>query len=197
MNVGPVFVAACAMLAIGFAAAVWLTESEDSLNRDDAGARAAFQQAADVFRHPRCANCHAPATHPLQGDNGRRHVMSIRRGPDGHGRAGMTCANCHREGNADRPRLPPGAPNWHMPPTDMPMVFHARSDGALCEQLKDRAQNGDRSLAEIVKHIRDDPLVAWSFDPGPGRTPVPMSHATFQALMSQWAAKGAACPPEA
>jgi hypothetical protein len=38
------------------------------------------------------------------------------------------------------------------------------------------------------------PLVLWGWNPGEGRTPVPMPQKEFLAKVKEWAGKGAACP---
>jgi hypothetical protein len=38
--------------------------------------------------------------------------------------------------------------------------------------------------------------VLWGWNPGEGRTPIPMKLSEFQARVRDWAAKGAACPIE-
>jgi hypothetical protein len=52
------------------------------------------------------------------------------------------------------------------------------------------------SMDQIVEHFTTDKLVAWSWNPGPGRGAVPMSREEFASKVKEWAAKGAACPAE-
>jgi hypothetical protein len=54
--------------------------------------------------------------------------------------------------------------------------------------------NGARQ-PENAEHMHT-PLVLWGWTPGDGRTPVPMAQREFLAKVKEWAAKGAACPPE-
>jgi hypothetical protein len=61
-------------------------------------------------------------------------------------------------------------------------------------QLKNPAQNGNRTPKEVVEHVRTAPLVLWGWNPGSGRTPVPMPHEVFMKNMTEWLEKGAACP---
>ena len=44
-----------------------------------------FQAVAQVFVHPRCANCHAAGDGPAQTDSGRPHSMNVQRGTRAHG----------------------------------------------------------------------------------------------------------------
>lgn len=181
------FGAALAVLLIGIGPAA-------AAPRDDAGARAAFRAATPVFAHPRCANCHATGDQPRQGEERRPHDLGVVRGPTGHGGGATRCQNCHGETNAAWDGGAPGAPDWHMPPADAPMVFGGRPPGPLCRQLKDRARNGGRSLEDLLTHLRFDPLVEWAWTPGGRRTPPPGSHAGFVQTLTAWVEKGAACP---
>ena len=73
------------------------------------------------------------------------------------------------------------------------MIWEGLSDSQLCELLKDPKQNGHRSIQQIVEHM-STPLVLWGWNPGGGRSAVPMKLSEFQARVRDWAAKGAACP---
>lgn len=161
---------------------------------DDAGARAAFEAAAVVFFHPRCMNCHPSGDVPLQGDESRLHAQNVKRGPDGHGKYALKCSNCHQQTNLPGENMPPGNPNWHLPPPKTRMVFQGKTPGGLCRQLKDPAQNGRKTVDEIIHHVAEDSLVLWGWNPGEGRTLPPLSHQQFVRLMKEWAGKGASCP---
>lgn len=161
--------------------------------RDDAAAAAAFQSIVPVLHHPRCMNCHSRGDFPRQGDDRHRHTMNVRRGPDGDGVSGAKCSTCHQDHNLAGRHMPPGAPDWHLPPAAMPMIWEDLTDRQLCEVFKDRAQNGGRDVDGIVEHM-NTPLVLWGWNPGEGRTPVPVPQAEFLAKVKEWASKGAACP---
>ncbi len=161
---------------------------------EEAGARAFFLKAAPVLLSPRCLNCHPSGERPLQTDRSRPHAMNVKRGPEGRGVTAMKCANCHQPQNTAGFNLPPGAPNWHLPPPSMKMVFEGRSAAELCRQFKDPAQNGGKTVAQIVEHVTSDPLVLWGWNPGEGRTRPPLEHKAFAVAMKAWADKGAACP---
>ncbi len=161
--------------------------------RDDAAAAAAFEAIIPVLHHPRCMNCHSRGDFPRQGDDSHRHTMDVRRGPDGDGIAAVKCSSCHQEHNLEGAHMPPGTPEWHLPPPGMPMIWEGRTDGELCELFKDPTQNGGRDVDGIVEHM-STPLVLWGWHPGDGRTPVPMPQEEFLARVKEWAAKGAACP---
>lgn len=103
----------------------------------------------------------------------------------------MECAACHQDKNLELARVP-GAPNWHLAPREM--AWLGKSAAAICEQIKDPARNGGKSLEQIVEHSGHDELVAWGWNPGHGREPAPGSQATFGALMAAWVSAGAVCP---
>lgn len=151
---------------------------------------AAFAQVAEVFRHPRCANCHVAGDQPWWTD--RPHGMNVQRGLGNFGRAGMRCTVCHSDVNSPEKHGAPGAPFWHLPPAEM--VWLDQTDRQICEQIKDPERNGDKTLEEVVEHVREDALVAWGWDPGPGREPAPLSARETADLLEVWMAAGAPCP---
>ncbi|HJZ57235.1 MAG TPA: hypothetical protein VKE74_19860, partial [Gemmataceae bacterium] len=106
----------------------------------------------------------------------------------------LKCANCHQATNLPGENMPPGNPNWHLPPADMPMVFQDKTPGELARQLKDPKQNGGKTLEQILHHVEEDKLVTGSWDPGDGRTKPPLTHAEFVQKMREWVAKGAPEP---
>jgi hypothetical protein len=166
-------------------------------SRDDAAAAAAaFEAIVPVLRHPRCINCHSTGDFPRQGDDSHRHTMQIHRGPDGRGVNAVKCSTCHQDHNLMGVHMPPGAPDWGLPPPATPMIWEGLTDHQLCELFKDPRQNGHRTVEQIVEHMRT-PLVLWGWTPGEGRTPVPMPQHEFLAKVIEWAADGAACPTEA
>jgi hypothetical protein len=105
----------------------------------------------------------------------------------------VKCSTCHQDHNLAGLHMPPGAPEWHLPPPITPMLWEGLSDRQLCELLKDPKQNGQRTVQQIVDHM-STPLVLWGWSPGDGRSPVPMPQPEFLAKVKEWAAKGAACP---
>jgi len=160
----------------------------------NAAAAAAFEAMLPVLHHPRCMNCHSAGDFPRQGDDSHPHAMNVRRGPEGRGVTSQKCGTCHQDHNLAGPHLPPGAPDWQMPPRATPMIWAGLTDNQLCELLKDPKQNGHRNVNQIVDHMTTPKLVLWGWNPGEGRTPIPLSQADFAAKVKQWAAQGAACP---
>lgn len=161
--------------------------------KDDA-AKAAFLAAYPVFMHGRCLNCHPQGDVPFQGDDQRLHPQNVQRGRDGKGKYALKCTNCHQLENVAGENMPPGVPNWHMPPANMKMVFEGKSASELCRQFKDPKLNGGHSVEGAIEHLEKDPLVHWGWAPGDGRSVPPLSHAEFLRHMQEWLRNGAACP---
>jgi hypothetical protein len=173
--------------------ATWAT-SDLLPQRNDARARELFVSIIPVLKHPRCLNCHSTGDFPRQGDDGRIHIQNVRRGPDGHGKYGQKCSACHQEQNVAGLNMPPGAPNWHLPPANMPMIWEGRTPGQICRQIKDPKQNNGKSVAQIIEHVTADKLVMWGWNPGDGRTLPPMDHDEFARRFQEWFRLGASCP---
>ena len=157
---------------------------------------AVFAEFVSVLRHPRCMNCHSQGDFPRQGADGHPHSMNVRRGPEGHGVTAEKCTTCHQDHNLAGAHMPPGAPNWGLPSPNMPMIWQGLTDGQICRAIKDRKQNKNSSLAQLVEHLTEDKLVAWGWNPGEGRDPIPMSHDEFAAKVKEWQAAGAPCPAD-
>jgi hypothetical protein len=123
--------------------------------------------------------------------------MNVQRGADGHGAVAMKCASCHQTSNLPAEyglRAPPGAPNWHLPPQNMKMVFIGLPAPELCRVLKDPKRNGGKTPAQLVHHVAEDALVLWGWAPGGERAPVPVPHEHFVAAFKQWVSGGMPCP---
>ena len=161
-------------------------------NQEDRS-RALFLEASRVLLHPRCANCHPSGDVPLQGTQWQPHEPPVVRGPEDRGVVGMECTSCHQDRNLEHARVP-GAPNWHLAPLSMAWV--GKSPRAVCEQLKDPARNGGKTLAQIVEHNAHDELVGWGWAPGWGREPAPGNQKLFGAIIAAWVETGAQCPTE-
>ena len=66
----------------------------------------------------------------------------------------------------------------------------------ICEQIKDPARNGNRTIDDVADHIGHDELVHWGWAPGPGREPAPYSADELVVFILQWDALGAPCPAQ-
>lgn len=155
-----------------------------------------YRQMHSVLSHPRCVNCHPKDDTPKQGIDGHVHSPPISRGPAGMGPAGLPCKACHHDANFDPARVP-GAPEWHLAP--LSMAWEGKSESELCRAMMDRTKNGNRNVNAIVKHLTEDKLVAWGWNPGidvygKPRQPVPVPKAEFDRIVAAWARSGAACP---
>jgi len=158
-----------------------------------ARSRALFLEASRVFLHPRCVNCHPNGDTPHQGMDLSVHDPPVVRGPDDKGVVGVQCSSCHQDHNLELARVP-GAPDWHLAPRAMAWV--GKSPREICEQMKDPARNGGRTLAQIVDHNAHDRLVAWGWNPGHSREPAPGTQEQLGQLVADWVASGAECPNE-
>lgn len=159
----------------------------------------AFATIQRVLQHPRCQNCHIPGDAPLQFDQGLTHGQNVLRGPEGKGSPGLACSTCHDTKNPPASfgsHVPPGAPNWHLPPPNQKMVFINLSPAELCATIKDPAKTNGKDLPAMLKHVTEDKLVLWGWDPGTGRAPVDVPHADFVKAFKEWMDAGAPCPPK-
>src|SRR5438477_1721986 len=156
-----------------------------------------FVEFVSLLRHPRCMNCHSEGDFPRQGDDGHPHSMNVQRGSEGHGVTAEKCSTCHQDHNLAGSHMPPGAPNWGLPPPTTPMIWQGLTDGQICRAIKDPKQNKNRNLGQLVEHLTEDKLVAWGWNPGEGRNPVPMPHDEFAAKVKRWRAAAAPCPADA
>ena len=111
---------------------------------------ALFTEAGKVLQHPRCVNCHPAGDRPLQGADGHLHIPAVQRGDGGIGVEGLRCTACHQTANYD-PAGVPGHPEWHLAPIEM--AWEGKSLAEICEQIKDPARNGGKSMAALVEHI--------------------------------------------
>ncbi|MEM8770840.1 MAG: hypothetical protein AAGD92_04225 [Pseudomonadota bacterium] len=168
---------------------------------DDETPLTAWSKIYEVFSHPRCANCHVPEdgrprwSGPSYGlDDGEwtYHAMNVHGGQSRIGITTLPCTTCHTAENSETPHGPPGAPVWALPPAEM--AWWEKSANEICEQIKDPARNGNRTLADIADHIAHDELVHWGWSPGPGREPAPYSAETVANFVNVWASGGAPCP---
>lgn len=155
--------------------------------------RAMFVEVSRVLTHARCVNCHPPDDTPRQGEAHVLHDPPVLRGAGDRGIPALGCNTCHQDRNAELARIP-GAPDWHLAPRSM--VWLGKSPAQICVQLKDRARNGGRTLAQIHDHLAHDPLVAWGWEPGADRQPAPGTQAQLAELVQAWIDTGADCPVE-
>jgi hypothetical protein len=170
-------------------------ESFSSIQNTAERSVALFVEAAKVIQHPRCINCHPVSRSPTQGDDMHPHIPPIASEAAMHA-GGVPCASCHQAKNSPTAsagiRSVPGAEHWGLAPQSM--AWQGLTIGGICEQLKDPARNGNRSLEQIRVHMSEDHLVGWAWHPGEGRTPAPGTQAEFGRLIAAWVDTGAHCP---
>lgn len=154
-----------------------------------------FAPIAEVLLHPRCANCHVDAEGiPLwstETGGTRPHGFNVQGGESRMGIETLPCSTCHTHQNGVLDGSAPGAEGWALPPAEM--QWAARAPVEICEQLKDPARNGGRTLLEVADHVGHDPLVLWGWEPGPGRDPAPGTPEETVAAILAWADAGAPC----
>ena len=165
-----------------------LNEAEKNREKES---KQAFIEAYKVFMHPRCMNCHPAGDVPLQGDDSHLHTQGVKRGMDGKGLFALKCKNCHQDANLKGDNLPPGHPNWHLPPANRKMVFEGKTPRQLAMGFKDPKFTGFNTMDKFLHHIEDDPLVKHSFTYG---VKPPLTHEEFAAKVKEWIDKGAAVP---
>jgi hypothetical protein len=158
--------------------------------------RALFTEAAKVIMNPRCVNCHPATDHPLQGNDQHIHTPSATRGDIGNGIGGNTCGACHMVRNVTLMEKAsyqsiPGNPRWGLAPIEM--AWEGKSITEICAQLKDPARSG-RDLTQLQEHFAKNDLVAWAWNPGLGRDPVPGTQEQLGELIKAWIDTGAECP---
>ena len=149
----------------------------ESIGDRGARSRAMFEEIGKVLTHPRCMNCHPAGAHPLQGAGRHEHMP-----PAWREDVGYRCDRHHLLGLPHRRELHavhrartyksiPGHPRWGLAP--LSMAWQGKTIGDICRQVKDMNLNGGRDLTLLQEHIAKDDLVAWGWNPGPGREPAP------------------------
>ena len=171
---------------------------EFSSSSQDEVAPKSFDVMMQVLTHQRCMNCHPADDRPRQGDESRVHNFNIQRGADGHGMPNVQCSTCHQSENNDFSGVP-GAPHWHLAPQSM--AWQGLSRVEIAQAMLDKSKNGGRSIEEIEKHLTEDALVLWAFDPGINNEGVPrekppVSKEVYIQAVKQWVAEGAVIPSE-
>ena len=156
----------------------------------------AFEQMMSVVTHKRCMNCHPAGDRHRQGEDSHIHNFEVQRGEDGHGTLALQCESCHQTENNLLSGVP-GAPHWHLAPRSMGWEGLSKED--IARAIIDRSKNGGRSLSEIEKHMTEDALVLWVFEPGVNNEGVPrekppIDKETYIAAVKQWVKEGAVIP---
>ena len=157
-----------------------------------------FDKMMAVIMHKRCINCHPAGNTPKQGEDSHLHHFNIIRGDENHGLAGYTCNSCHTEENNIFSGVP-GAPHWAIAPPNMSWEGQSRIE--IATQMMDPSRNGGRSQNDILKHLTEDELVLWAWDPGVDaegveREKPPIVKEEFIEAVRDWINAGAIIPAE-
>ena len=166
----------------------WVLQSSDE----------AFDVMMQVISHKRCVNCHPSGDRPHQGEDSHLHRFEVQRGEEGHGLDALQCNSCHQEENNSFSGVP-GAPHWHLAPRSM--GWEGLTKVEIAHAMTDPAKNGGRSIQEIEKHLTEDPLVLWVFEPGVNhegiaREKPPVSKEEYIAAVKKWVESGARIPQQ-
>lgn len=159
---------------------------------------AAFNMMMDVVMHPRCINCHPNDNVPKQGDDSHPHYFGISRGAENTGFEATSCATCHQSDNNEYSGVP-GAPHWSLAPSSM--GWQGLSRKAVAERMLNEKQNGGKNHEELIRHMTEDELVLWAWEPGVGvngepRELPPVSKEDFKNAVKEWFKNGAMIPSE-
>ncbi len=167
--------------------------------RDDPQtSKEAFDKMMDVLTHQRCMNCHPNDNIPKQGDDRHPHYFGMARGENDHGFQATKCATCHQSENNAYSGVP-GALHWALAPASMSWEGLTRTE--IAERMLHPKTNGGKNHQELVKHMTEDELVLWAWNPGvdangkPREKP-PISENDFKAAVEQWFVSGAVIPSE-
>lgn len=174
------------------------TTSQETVADSTDAADDPFTVMMQVIAHKRCVNCHPSGDRPRQGADSHLHNFNVQRGPDNHGMPGLNCSTCHQSENNDYSGVP-GAPHWGLAP--LSMAWEGLSRTEIARSMLNLENNGRRSLEEIVKHLTEDELVLWAFEPGVDNEGVPrekppVSEEAYIAAVKAWAEAGAVIPEE-
>jgi len=162
----------------------------ENTSKDDESLEA-FQTILEVLRSPRCMNCHPSNDVPKVGDDRHPHLFGVVRGEDDHGGPAQMCSTCHQDENNEYSMVP-GAPHWGLAPISM--GWEGLNDAELGAVLLDTSKNGNRTPEDLVKHMSEDALVLWAWEPGGERTPPPVPLNEFKAALQTWLDNGAKTP---
>ena len=158
----------------------------------------AFDQMMKVIAHKRCVNCHPTDDYPRQGEDSHVHLFNVQRGEDGHGMPVVQCGTCHQTENNSLSGVP-GAPHWHLAPKSMGWQGLNRVE--IAKAMMNPEKNGGRGAEEIEKHLTEDLLVLWVFEPGVNQEGIPrekppLSKEEYIAAVKKWFETGAEIPEE-
>ena len=162
----------------------------EDTSKDDKSLEA-FQTILEVLRSPRCMNCHPSDDVPKVADDRHPHLFGVVRGENDHAGPTQLCSTCHQDENNEYSMVP-GAPHWGLAPKSM--GWEGLNDAELGAILLDTTKNGNRTPEDLVKHMSEDALVLWAWEPGGERTVPPVSLDDFKTALQTWLKNGAKTP---
>ena len=157
-----------------------------------------FNKMMDVLMHPRCMNCHPSDNVPKQGIESHPHYFGMEGGEKDQGFEATKCATCHQTENNNFSGVP-GAPHWGLAPQKMAWKGLTRKE--IAAVILDKSKNGGKDLKGVEKHLTEDDLVLWAWNPGIDaagnkREKPPISEEEFKEVVKEWIANGAIIPEE-
>lgn len=164
--------------------------------RKSGTADASFDKMMQVIMHKRCMNCHPSGNIPRQGEDSHLHYFDVQRGETGAGLHGYTCNTCHQNENNNYAGVP-GAAHWVLAPASMAWEGNTRVE--IAKKIMDPQTNGGKNADQILKHLTEDELVLWAFEPGldaegaPRELP-PLSKEEWVSVVKEWINTGAIIP---
>ncbi|MGY8910781.1 MAG: hypothetical protein ACKVIG_13115 [Flavobacteriales bacterium] len=155
-----------------------------------------FNKMMDVLTHPRCMNCHPNDNVPKQGIDSHPHYFGMEGGKNDHGFEATKCKTCHQKENNNFSGVP-GAPHWGLAPQSMAWKGLTRQE--IAAVMLNVNKNGGKTPKEIEKHLTEDELVLWAWNPGIDaagnkREKPPLSEEEYKKVVKEWFANGAIIP---
>ncbi|TXD52683.1 MULTISPECIES: hypothetical protein [unclassified Polaribacter] len=155
-----------------------------------------FDKMMDVLTHPRCMNCHPSDNIPKQGIESHPHYFGMEGGKNDQGFEATKCMTCHQTENNNYSGVP-GAPHWGLAPQSMAWKGLTRQE--IAAVMLNKETNGGKNHEEIIKHLTEDDLVLWAWNPGVNaagikREKPPVSQEEFKEVVEAWFADGAIIP---
>ncbi len=172
------------------------SKSYELINEIEISNQQAFDTMMDVISHPRCINCHPSDRIPKRGMNAIPHPFGMDGAESNLSYETLLCAACHGEEN-DLSSGKPGAPHWDLAPASMAWDNLTREE--IAKSMLNPKNNGNRSYEDILKHLTEDELVLWAFNPGThpdgtARVKPPVSEEDFKEAVKTWFKNGAIIP---
>jgi alcohol dehydrogenase (cytochrome c) len=180
----------------------------------------------DPYLFNPATNAAYPQDYPRQGDDRHPHYYTVLRGNPvkfrtaedtgfvypGTGTDFEHCTFCHGNKNdpvtgipgTTNPHFNPGQPFWFLAPASMAWESEPGvplNGPQLCAALLDKTLNGNREPKDLLHHVKTEPLVKWSFNPGTRlngeeRTKPPISHEALIRAFQEWIKEGTPCPAQ-